>query len=122
MIAWLCMLCRSRALDALRRDNTAIRQTEIGLDMITEPGELNEPLDLLQSVEHGTAIHAALGKLSEQQRQLIALTYFRGYTHRELADFMKLPIGTVKTHLHRAMIKLKEIMSRGAGMNGESDE
>lgn len=122
VIAWLCVLCRSRALDALRRDNTAIRQVTVGLDTVKEPEDPNEPPDILQSVEQGSAIHAALGKLSEQQRQLVALAYFRGYTHSELAAFMNMPIGTVKTHLRRAMISLRRLISDGTGINGESDE
>jgi len=122
VIAWLCILCRSRSLDALRRDNTAIRKSTVGLDTVPESADSCEPPDLLQSVEQGSAIHAALEKLNEQQRQLVALAYFRGYTHSELAAFTNMPIGTVKTHLHRAMIRLRELMSSGAGMNGESDE
>jgi len=122
VIAWLCVLCRSRALDALRRDKTTVRKSFVGLEAVPEAEDLNAPPDLLQSVEQGSAVHVALGKLSEQQQQLVALAYFRGFTHSELAEVTNMPIGTVKTHLRRAMIKLKEIMSTDAGMNGESDE
>ena len=114
VIAWLSILCRSRALDTLRRDNTAVRQAAVGLDTIPEPGDACEPSDLLQSVEEGTAIHAAVGQLTERQRQLVALAYFRGFTHSELATLLDMPIGTVKTNLRRAIIKLKEMMSNGA--------
>lgn len=122
VMAWLGVLCRSRALDAIRRDNTALRQAQVGLDAVPEQEESNEPSALLQSVEQGTAIHAALGELTEQQRQLVALAYFRGYTHSELATITNMPIGTVKTHLHRTMIRLKEIMSDVTGASGGSDE
>ncbi len=113
VIAWLCVLCRSRALDALRRNSTVLRQSAVDLDSVPEPENPSGPPDLMQSVEEGSAIHVALGKLTGQQRQLLALAYFQGYTHSELAAFMDMPVGTVKTHLHRAMIKLKELMSRG---------
>jgi len=121
VMAWLSVLCRSRALDALRRNNTAIRQAEVGLDSVPEQEHdvSNQPLDLLQSVEQGSAIHDALGQLSEQQRQLVALAYFKGYTHSELATITHMPIGTVKTNLHRTMIKLKALMTN---LNGGSDE
>ena len=122
VIAWLCVLCRSRALDALRRDNTAIRKASVGLEAMAEPEDPIEPPDLLVSLEQGSAIHAAVGRLSEQQRQLVALAYFRGYSHSELAAFMKMPIGTVKTHLYRAIAKLREVMSEGAATNGVPDE
>jgi len=122
VIAWLCVLCRSRALDALRRDNTAARQAEVGLETVPEQEGANDPPDLLFAVERGSAIHTALGKLTERQRQLVALAYFRGYTHSELAAILDIPIGTVKTNLRRTMIKLKELMSEGADMRGGSDE
>ena len=121
VIAWLCVLCRSRALDALRRGNSAIRQAAASIDSVPEPADLHEPPDLLESMEKGTAIHAALGKLTEQQRQLMALAYFRGHSHRELAAITGLPLGTVKTNLHRTMARLKELMSNGADMSGEFD-
>lgn len=122
VIAWLCVLCRSRALDALRRDSAGVRQAMVSLDSVAEQKDLREPPDLLQSVEQGSSIHAALGELSEQQRQLVALAYFRGHTHTELATITGVPIGTVKSRLRRAIIKLKEIMSQSAETNGESDE
>ena len=122
VIAWLCILCRSRALDALRRNSTLNRQATADLDPVTEQKELHRPPDLLSAIEQGSAIHAALGRLSEQQRQLVALAYFRGYTHSEIARFMEIPIGTVKSNLHRAMIKLKELMSNGEYVVGGSDE
>jgi len=119
VMAWLSVLCRSRALDALRRNNTAIRQAEVGLDSIPEQEALHQPVDILQSVEQGSAIHAALGQLSEQQRQLVALAYFKGYSHSELATITQMPIGTVKTNLHRTMIILKKLLTDA---NGGSDE
>ncbi len=75
VIAWLSILCRSRALDTLRRDNTAIRQMAVGLDTIPEPEDVCDPSDLLQSIEENTAIHAAVGQLTERQRQLVAQVY-----------------------------------------------
>ncbi len=122
VIAWLCMLCRSRALDALRRDQSALRQGQVGLDTVPELQDPNAPPDLLSAMEQGTAVHAALGCLTDQQRQLIGLAYFRGYTHSELAAITALPIGTVKTNLHRAMIKLKELMSEETCVSGGPDE
>lgn len=120
VIAWLCILCRSRALDALRKDRKPYRNTaDIMMVGLSEP---KEPTDILQAVEQGSNIHNALLRLTEEQRQLIGLAYFRGYSHREIAEFMSMPMGTVKTHLHRAIFKLKEMMSSGVDLNGESYE
>ena len=122
VIAWLCVLCRSRSLDALRRDSTAIRQAEVGIETVPEQDDSQGPPELLQSVEQRSAIHTALSKLTEQQRQLVALAYFRGYTHAELAMITGMPLGTVKTNIHRTMIKLKELMSDTTSMDSKSDK
>ena len=116
VISWLCILCRSRALDALRRDKQGIRSDTISQDAVPEHIDLSEPVDLLQAVEQGSAIHNALGMLNEQQRQLVALAYFRGFSHSEIAGFTDMPIGTVKTTLRRTTIKLKQLMSSDAGI------
>ncbi len=116
VISWLCILCRSRALDALRRDKQGIRRDTISLDAAPDQVEMSEPVDLLHAVERGSAIHNALGMLNEQQRQLVALAYFRGFSHSEIAGFTDLPIGTVKTTLRRTTIKLKQLRSSDAGI------
>ena len=122
VIAWLCILCRSRALDALRRSNMPVRQAAVDRGSVPEHNDPDPPHDLLAAVEQGSAVRSALSKLSDTQRQLVALAYLRGYTHSELARFLGMPIGTVKTHLHRAMIKLKELMSNSEYGMGDSDE
>lgn len=108
--AWLTIICRSRALDTLRKNNTS---PTIDAEPITDIHELESsdfPQDLLLAVERSSAIHDALSKLESHQRQLLALAYFRGYSHSELAQFTGMPLGTVKTQLRRTLMKLKELM------------
>ena len=76
--------------------------------------------DLLIAVEEHSAVHAALDRLESGQRQLLALAYFRGYTHGELAQFTGIPLGTVKTQLRRTLIKLKEFMIESESQQGAS--
>lgn len=122
VVAWLCMLCRSRALDALRRDKTAIRQAAVGLENVPEPADTVAPPDILSSVEQNSGIHRALCQLSDEQRQLLALAYFRGYSHSELAKFTGMPVGTVKTNLHRAVKRLKTLMAGDGNDSGGNDD
>ena len=110
-LAWLTMLCRSRALDTLRKNNTAPTSSAIPISEIPEPEAADFPQDLLIAVEQHSAIHNALDKLEPAQRQLLALAYFRGYSHSELAEFTGMPLGTVKTQLRRTISKLKELLS-----------
>jgi len=109
-LAWLTMMCRSRALDASRKIKAA---PTAGAEPISDIPELEStefPQDLLLAVEQRSAIHDALSKLKPNQRQLLALAYFRGYSHSELAQFTGMPLGTVKTQMRRALMKLKELM------------
>lgn len=112
-LAWLFMLCRSRALDQLRRRDPAETFADPeceGLESATGAG----PLDLLLAVDRSSAIHAALRQLGEVERQLLALAFFRGLTHQEIAMQTAMPLGSVKTVLRKAMLKLKELLSQHA--------
>ncbi len=119
-LAWLTMLCRSRALDTLRKNNTAPTSSAIPISEIPEPEAADFPQDLLIAVEQHSAVHNALDKLEPDQRQLLALAYFRGYSHSELAEFTGMPLGTVKTQLRRTISKLKELVIASENKERES--
>ncbi|MCB1676127.1 MAG: sigma-70 family RNA polymerase sigma factor [Halioglobus sp.] len=123
IVAWLSVICRSRALDALRRDGGHGRAISLDVGPAGESADSSAaPDDIVQSVEQGSQIHMALMLLSERQRQLVALAYFRGYTHSEIATCVRMPIGTVKVNLHRAMKTLKEFMTADKQTKGGRDE
>lgn len=74
-LAWLTIICRSRALDALRKSNTELINRAEPISEIPELETADFPQDLLISVEQHTTVHAALEKLEPNQRQLLALGY-----------------------------------------------
>lgn len=119
VMAWLTVLCRSRALDAMRRNRPANTHETTSNDAVPETADFDHPQDLLIAVEEKSVVHRALLKLPEQQRQLLALAYFRGYSHNELAQFTGLPVGTVKTRLRRTLQILRDMMSGDDGALGE---
>lgn len=105
VLAWLLTICRSRAIDCLRRADEA--------ESWAEPPEVagsaaDDPQDLLIAVERGRALASALEGLTALQRQLVSLAFFRGLTHEEIADHARLPLGTVKTHIRKALACLRE--------------
>ena len=110
-LAWLTTLCRSRALDTIRKNSSSPTHAAVPISEVPEPEASDIPQDLLLAVEQESAIHAALQALQASERQLLALAYFRGYSHSELAEFTGMPLGTVKTKLRRSLKKLKERMS-----------
>ncbi len=110
VLAWLLTICRSRALDALRRaDPAEPHEDPAGLseDVSAEA----DPLRQLELFRRDSAVRAALAALKPQARQLLALAFFRGLTHQEIAACSGLPLGTVKATLHRACRQLRALLA-----------
>ena len=108
VMAWLMVICRSRAIDALRRLDEAESYAEPEIMLNNAELAKNSPLDILLLLERETDIHIAMNSLNALQRQLIALAFFKGYTHEEIAIQMQMPLGTVKSNIKRAQNKLKD--------------
>ena len=98
-------LARDRAKRAAHRASPELRATE------------DLPEDSEQRPEHGWILRAdldrALGELSEQHREVVELRYFEGMEEPEIARAAGIPRGTVKSRLHHAIRKLRDIFSGG---------
>jgi RNA polymerase sigma-70 factor (ECF subfamily) len=105
--AWLVTITRSRALDTLRRRDPAKPRDDVDALADLAGSDAPDPPDWLSAVERGQALHAALARLSHEQRQMLALAYFRGLSHQEICDYTGVPLGTVKTHLRKAIEALR---------------
>lgn len=110
--AWLFMICRSRALDQLRRRDPA--ELHDDPDSLRDEFNGDNPLDLLLALDRNSAIHAAITQLAATERQLLALAFFRGLSHQEIADHSGMPLGSVKTVLRKAMLTLKDQLQQHA--------
>lgn len=114
VIAWLMMITRSRALDHLRRRDIAESHPEPDtLHPERHIGE-NDPLDGLLELECNARLQAALDELVPTQRQILALSFFRDLSHQEIALHTGMPLGTVKSHIRRALEKLKPFLESDA--------
>ncbi len=110
-IAWMMMICRSRAIDALRKLDKATSHAEPEL-LRQDSEEVINPLDIVMMLERESAIRIAMKTLSSTQRQLIALAFFKGYTHEEITEQMGIPLGTVKSNIKRAQHILKTVLNK----------
>lgn len=106
---WIMTMARSRALDALRRGEFVEEDNSDAVARAEDEGE-NDPIDLLSAVERNSQVHQALSAIDPLPRQLVALAFFKGLSHEEIASHTGLPLGTVKSHIRRAMIKLKALL------------
>ena len=114
-LTWLTSIARNRAIDSLRRTNTQPQlQTNFSnpdqedsdvYDIVASdaPG----PLDLLSRASDARALSSCMEGLSPQQRQSVALAFFDGLSHAEVAYSMRQPLGTVKSWMRRALLTLK---------------
>lgn len=116
-LAWMGMIVRSRALDFLRRRASERADAALELDdAISESvaGDSPNPMDTTQASEQAWALHECMRKLESRQREVLSLAYLRDLSHSELAEQLKLPLGTVKTWVRRGLEQLRTCMARFA--------
>jgi RNA polymerase sigma-70 factor (ECF subfamily) len=101
--AWLLMIARHRAIDHLRREHVrSDRATSM------DDASFSEMPDMSQDVEaKWRDMRHVLDQLPAEQRDVIVLAYYHGLSQSEIADMLKLPLGTVKTRLRLGMEKLR---------------
>jgi len=112
---WLLSIVRNRARNLLRREGLregerlppSLASPVAGPDRETERSELRGLLS------------EALGSLSETQREIVLLHDLEGWKHREIAEALEMPPGTVRSHLHFARKRLRELLR---GLNDSGSE
>ena len=117
---WLYSIATHQAVDALRK---AGRHPTVSLDQHTTGGEEADPgrlVDMLASEEAGPLaelqgkersdwVKASVARLPETLRQTLLLAYNQDLKYREIAEILKIPVGTVKSRLHAALAKLQQM-------------
>jgi RNA polymerase sigma-70 factor (ECF subfamily) len=119
---WLYTIATNQAVDALRRNG---RRPAASLDQMvreTSEGEVRslldllesnspDPLEMLQHEELRLTVRASVDQLPDFLRQVVILAYYQGLKYRDVAEILDIPVGTVKSRLHAALVKLHEIWS-----------
>jgi RNA polymerase sigma-70 factor (ECF subfamily) len=105
-MTWMTSIVRNRCLDWLRRP-----APEVAVETFEElesgsPGPLAE----LERAKDAQALARCLGGLDARQRQAIALAFYDGLSHAELASHLRQPLGTVKTWVRRGLLRLKSCL------------
>lgn len=122
VLAWMLTICRSRALDLLRKQDRA----ELGADpeLLSDQSDACavDPQQLISMFQRDSAVHAAIAQLPGEQRQLVALAFLRDLSHQQISEQLKMPLGTVKTHIRKALATMRDLLeaaSPGGGGCGE---
>lgn len=112
-IGWLLTIVHRKAVDRVRsveaashRDDTYHRETT--------PVERDETAEAAVDSLEATRVRGAVATLTGVQREAVELAYFGGYTHREVATMLDVPLGTAKTRIRDGLIRLRDLMGIGA--------
>lgn len=110
--SWLTRIARNRAIDVLRRirvrpERHAVDWADPSLQNLTNGKSPSRTVELKLQQER---IRAAIAQLPSDQGQALKLAYLQGYTHHEIAQHLKEPLGTVKTRIRLGMQKLRNLL------------
>ncbi|HUR64874.1 MAG TPA: sigma-70 family RNA polymerase sigma factor [Chitinophagaceae bacterium] len=105
LFTWMLNIARNAAIDELRSRSYRDKQKNQPLsEGLAFPGAVTDP------VVNDVGLKKVLGRLKEEWRVLIDLSYFQGFTHEEIAKMLGIPLGTVKTRIRSALIQLRTLI------------
>ena len=112
-MTWAVTLTRNKSIDRLRSTQRRNRlQDDVEREAQTfEQFDDRSSFDAVAQGETGALVREAIGKLSKDQREAIELAFFSSMTQTEIAERLKVPLGTVKARIRRGMMKLKDVLS-----------
>ncbi len=124
-LTWLTSIARNRAIDALRRRQTQpFTQSTLSGELTNDDDdadvyaqvadEADGPLALLSRASDARSLEHCMQALSAPQRHSVALAFYDGLSHAEVAQHLRQPLGTVKSWLRRALISLKGCLDTAA--------
>ncbi len=107
LFTWMLNIARNTSIDYIRSADYKNKIKNRTLEKAVY--ETNSDLHFTESHDH-IGLNTIMKKLSEEHQQIIDLGYFKGHTHKEIAEMLDMPLGTVKTKIRQAMIALRELI------------
>ncbi len=108
---WIVTIARRKAIDRLRSKelvNRGERMDEELVGAIPDAAYMANPLNAAIGTEYEAMLRSAMALLSNQQRTVIELSYYEGYTQEQISKRLNVPLGTVKTRMRQGLMKLRE--------------
>ena len=117
---WMTAIVRNRSLDVLRKPREEADVDESLTANLVDEGASPQREAEVRAEAH--TLRECLRELDPEQRQSIALAFYHGLSHSELADHLRRPLGTVKTHIRRGLLRLRDCLVRqGTSSNPTSE-
>ena len=104
--AWLNTIAHRKAVDRVRASERSRQRDQRHFEADTSV-PAPDTSDIVVAHDEGRRVREALNQLPEAQRAAVQLAYFEGRTHREVAEFLEIPLGTAKTRIRDAMQRLR---------------
>ncbi len=108
LFTWMLMIARNTAIDAMRKKSFRVNEKTDTLESHVTIIEKANRVDL--NVDH-IGIKEVIAKLNSKYAKIIDLLYFQGYSQSEAAEYLALPLGTVKTRARTAIQTLKNLLN-----------
>lgn len=110
---WIVTLARNQAIDRIRSKGYKTQQKQsvsIHNPLFSLEGDHHDPMETTIFSDRAELVKKALEQIPEEQSEVIKIAYYREMTQSEIADYLSIPLGTVKTRTRQGMIKLKRIL------------
>jgi RNA polymerase sigma-70 factor (ECF subfamily) len=114
---WMIRIAHNRAINLIRSKRSKMKQSEVSIseDGTIASGSMEIAGDDLfakaTAAEHNRLLQDALGTLPEDQQHLLDLSFLQGYSHGEISEMLKMPLGTVKTKIRNGLLALRSQLS-----------
>jgi len=109
MSTWIYTIARNASLSVLRGRRL---QSSLSDPEVMEAAEAQNPVPSADVIVDGAVIRRLVDQLPRKQRQVVMLFYMQGQSHEEVATMLAMPVGTVKTLLHRARARLSAALGK----------
>jgi RNA polymerase sigma-70 factor (ECF subfamily) len=109
VLPWLLMIAHRRAVDRVRAAQSAIVRDD-KYATLTEDRPFDTVSEQVQSSLEAQRVRRVLHELTPAQREAVSLAYFGGYTHSEVSQLLKIPLGTVKTRIRDGLIRMRDAL------------
>lgn len=114
---FVAMIARRRLIDRRRRLGRRPESDAVSIDDL--PLTAPDLLDQVDLKDEAAKANAALQEIKPQQRKVLQLAVCEGWSHQLVADRLGIPLGTVKTHVRRGLIKVREELAAQRGASGK---